>query len=107
MAQLRQDYEKIRSMNTEVIAVGPESREDFIKFWTEHEMPFTGVPDPDHLIAEPYGQQVKFLKAGRLPAMFVIDRNGLIRAQHFGNSMSDIPTDNDLFKVLEKLNQEG
>ena len=38
--------------------------------------------------------------------MFVIDRNGLIRAQHFGNSMSDIPTDNDLFKVLEKLNEE-
>ena len=80
--------------------------EDFIKFWTEHEMPFVGVPDNEHRIAEPYGQQVKLLKAGRLPALFVIDKNGLIRAKHFGSSMSDIPTDDDLFTILEKLNRE-
>jgi peroxiredoxin Q/BCP len=57
MAQLRQDYQKFVERNTEIITVGPEDANSFTKWWHEHEMPFTGIPDPTHEIAKLYNQQ--------------------------------------------------
>jgi peroxiredoxin len=106
MAQLRHDYEEIKNLNTEVIAVGPEAMKAFNDFWVPEKMPFIGIPDPQHKIAKVYGQQVKLAKFGRLPAQFIIDREGLIRFQHFGSSMSDIPEDKDVMELLRTLNEE-
>jgi peroxiredoxin len=103
MAQLRQDIERFKKLNTVVIAVGPEDHRAFAEWWHKENMPFTGIPDPEHRIADLYGQQVKFMKLGRLPAQFVIDRAGLIRFKHLGSSMKDIPTNDEVLSILEKL----
>ena len=91
MAQLRRDYQKFVERNTEVIAIGPEDTKSFTYWWHSHEMPFVGIADPEHIIAKAYGQQVKLIKLGRMPASLLIDKNGKIRYKHFGESMSDIP----------------
>jgi hypothetical protein len=70
-------------------------------------MPVTGIADPHQIIAKLYGQETKILKLGRMPALFVIDREGLIRFRHHGKSVSDIPPNNDIFDLLEKLNNES
>jgi len=106
MAQLRQDYLKFTERNTEIIAVGPEDNQTFADWWHENKMPFIGIADPSHVIAKAYGQQVKVLHMGRMPASFIIDREGYIRYQHFGESMSDIPEDLAVLSVLDDLNQE-
>ncbi len=106
MAQLRQDYQKFVELNTEVIAVGPEDAAAFSEWWHKENMPFTGIPDPKHEIANLYGQKVNPLKFGRMPAMFVIDIQGRIRYQHYGDSMSDIPSDEDVLKLVGDLNKE-
>jgi peroxiredoxin len=106
MAQLRQDYEEFVQRGTEVIAIGPESTEPFARWWREHEMPFPGVADPEHLIASVYGQQVRMAKLGRMPASILIDRNGYIRYKHFGESMSDIPKDRLVLSLIDELNEE-
>jgi len=69
-------------------------------------MPFPGIPDPEHKIAGLYGQKVKFLKLGRMPALVIIDKRGRIRYGHYGESMSDIPTDDQLLSLLDELNKE-
>ncbi len=107
MAQLRQDYPKFVEHNTEVIAVGPEDAKDFTAWWHEHQMPFIGIPDPRHDVAKLYGQQVNFLKWGRMPALTVIDKEGKIRLMHYGDSMSDIPEDEEVLSLLDKLNKEA
>jgi peroxiredoxin len=107
MAQLRQDYPKFVDRNTEVIAVGPENAQDFTAWWHEHQMPFIGIPDPQHDIAKLYGQQIKILKFGRMPASTVIDKEGRIRLMHYGDSMSDIPEDEEVLSLLDKLNKEA
>jgi peroxiredoxin len=107
MAQVRQDYPKFVERKAEVIAVGPEDARDFSAWWHQHEMPFTGIPDPQHDIAKLYGQQSKLLKWGRLPALTVIDKEGKIRLMHYGDSMSDIPEDEEVLSLLDKLNQEA
>jgi len=49
-------------------------------------------------------QEVKPLKLGRMPALLIIDKQGIIRYAYYGDSMDDIPENEDLFEVLENLN---
>jgi peroxiredoxin len=106
MAQLRRDYQKFVERNTEVIAIGPEDAGSFADWWHEHQMPFTGIADPEHVIAKMYGQQVKLVKLGRMPASLLIDRDGNIRFSHFGESMSDIPENEQVLSLIDELNSE-
>ncbi len=76
MAQLRRDYQEFVDRETEIIAVGPEGPEAFADWWHKHQMPFIGIGDPQHVIAKMFGQKVKLLKLGRMPAQFVIDKEG-------------------------------
>jgi peroxiredoxin len=41
-----------------------------------------------------------------MPALFIIDRDGLVRFSHHGQSMSDIPENRDVLNILQKLNEE-
>jgi peroxiredoxin len=107
MAQLRQDYPQFVSRNTEIIAIGPETTKAFAEWWHEHQMPFTGIADPNHVIADTYGQQVKLIKLGRMPASLVIDKDGAIRFKHFGESMSDIPLSQEMLLLIDDLNNEA
>jgi peroxiredoxin Q/BCP len=103
MAQLRRDYQEFVKREAEVIAIGPEKPEPFADWWRSHDMPFIGLPDPDHSVSRRYGQQVKLLKLGRLPAQLVIDKRGLIRYAHYGSSMSDIPENKEILAILDQL----
>jgi peroxiredoxin len=106
MASLRQDYQKFVDLNTEVIAVGPENETDFADYWQKNAMPFPGIADPQHITANLYGQEVKPLKLGRMPALFIIDKGGLIRFKHLGQSMSDIPNNAEVLSILKQLNSK-
>jgi peroxiredoxin len=106
MAQLRQGYDKFKDKEAEIIAVGPEDTKTFAEYWHKEKMPFTGIPDPKHLIADLYGQKINPLKFGRMPALVVIDKEGRIRHAHYGESMSDIVSNQEVFSLLDKLNKE-
>jgi peroxiredoxin Q/BCP len=107
MAQLRQDYQKFVERNAEIITVGPEDADAFTKWWQDHQMPFIGIPDPKHDIGKLYNQQFKLLRGGRLPALAVIDKEGKIRLMHYADLPSDIPPDEEVLSLLDKLNKEG
>ena len=106
MAQLRQDYAQFEGENTTILVVGPENAEAFSRYWQENELPFVGLPDPKHSVLKLYGQEIKLFKFGRMPAMVVIDRQGMVRFVHYGHSMSDIPENADVLGTLRALNQE-
>ena len=76
------------------------------KFWEENDLQFVGLPDPEHKVLNTYGQQVKLFKLGRMPAQVIIDKKGIVRYAHFGNSMSDIPENSEILGMLAKLNQQ-
>lgn len=106
MAQLRQDYEQFVQREAEILIVGPEDQPAFVSQWEKEGFPFVGLADPDHKVAGQYGQQVKLLKMGRMPALMVIDKQGEVRFKHYGNSMSDIVSNSELFEVLDYVNAE-
>ncbi len=106
MAQLRRSYQDFVRRDAEIIAIGPEGPEAFADWWHKHEMPFIGIGDPQHVIAKLFGQQVKLLKLGRMPAQFVIDREGRIRSLHYGESMQDIMPDEEVLALLDQIDAE-
>ena len=66
-------------------------------------MPFVGLPDPDHSVARMYRQEVNLFKLGRMPLSCVIDKKGYVRYVHYGASMRDIPTNDELLQVIDEL----
>jgi peroxiredoxin Q/BCP len=106
MAQLRQDYQKFVDRDAEIVVVGPDSKQAFVDYWQKEELPFVGLADPTHTVAKRYGQEVKLLQLGRMPALMVIDKVGQVAHTHYGGSMQDIPPNPALLAILDRLNQE-
>ena len=106
MAQLRDDFRKFEELDTVIAAVGPENADTFKNYWAENDLPFIGLPDPTHSVLKLYGQEVNLFKLGRMPAMVIIDKSGLVRFVHYGHDMADIPDNNDVLQSLRTINLE-
>jgi peroxiredoxin Q/BCP len=106
MAQLRQDFKEYDRRDVEILVVGPDDQAAFKEYWAKNDLPFTGLPDPDHRVSNLYGQQVKIFRMGRMPAMTLIDKDGKIRFFHYANSMSDIPPNKAVLSYIDKLVEE-
>jgi peroxiredoxin Q/BCP len=104
LARLRDGYETFRSRGAEILAVGPNPAAVFQQYWKNERIPFIGLPDPDHLVAKIYRQEVNLFKLGRMPLNCVIDAKGYVRYAHYGKSMSDIPSNDELLYVIDELN---
>jgi peroxiredoxin Q/BCP len=100
---LRLDYEKFRARGAEVLVIGPEDEASFRREWLANSYQFVGLADPDHSVSTLYGQQVKLLKMGRLPALVVVDPAGRIRFRHYGESMRDIVSNEAALAALDEV----
>lgn len=88
----------------EVLAVGPDDEATFKRYWSDEQIPFIGMSDPNHSVARMYRQEVNLFKLGRMPLSCVIDAEGYIRFAHYGASMQDIPSTQELWNVIDTLN---
>jgi len=104
LARLRDGYTEFTGRDAEILAIGPDSREKFVKYWRENDLPFPGLPDPNKRVSKIYKQEVNLFKLGRMPLNAVVDRTGYIRFLHYGYSMSDIPDNETLLQVIDELN---
>lgn len=100
---MRQDFQKFTARDVEIIAIGPDGPNAFRRYWEEEQLPFTGCADVGSKVAAQFDQKVNWLKFGRMPAEFIIDRDGTIRYFHYGDSMSDIPGNAEILDVIETL----
>ena len=102
---MRHDYALFQQRSAEIIALGPDGPNAFKRYWESEQIPFIGLPDIKSRIADIYYQEVNPLKLGRMPAIFVIDRQSMIRYAHYGDSMKDIPPNQVILDVLDQLPQ--
>lgn len=103
MAQLRRDSDEFANRNTKVVVVGPEKPEKFQDYFSQHSLPFIGLPDPKHSVLKLYGQQVKIFKFGRMPAQVLIDKQGTVRFVHYGHDMTDIPKTTEMLALIDQI----
>jgi peroxiredoxin len=105
MAQLRQEFPEYDKRETTILVIGPENAAAFARYFSQHDLPFTGLPDPAHIVLDLYGQQIKLVKLGRMPAQVLIDKTGMARCVHYGRSMSDIPSNPEMLALIDEINQ--
>jgi peroxiredoxin Q/BCP len=103
---LRQSHQEFERRGAAVIVLGPDGPNAFRQYWAENDMPFTGLADLRSRVAARYEQEVNLFKFGRMPALFVIDRNGMVRYAHYGDSMQDIPSNETVLAALEEIERE-
>jgi peroxiredoxin len=103
LARLREAYGNFTRRGAEILAVGPNPVHVFQQYWNNENIPFVGLPDPDHSVARLYRQEVNLFKLGRMPLNCIIDAKGYVRFAHYGSSMSDIPTNEELLHVIDEL----
>ena len=103
MAQLRQDYKRFVILSTEIMVIGPDNAELFQKYWMKEDLPFIGLPDPEHKILKLYGQEASLFKLGRLPAQMLVDKSGMLRYVHYGHSMADIPSNKEIINLIKAI----
>ena len=107
MARLRDEYDRFTSRGAEILAVGPNPTAPFKQYWKNENIPFIGLPDPDHKVASKYRQEVNLFKLGRMPLNCIVDAKGYIRFAHYGASMQDIPGNEALLEVIDELNKSS
>jgi peroxiredoxin len=105
MAQLRQDFLEFKKRQTVILVVGPENAAAFRKYFSENNLLFSGLPDPEHSVLKTYGQEIKLFKFGRMPAQVLVDRTGMARFIHYGHDMTDIPKNEEMLALIDSLNQ--
>ncbi len=104
---MRDHYTDFTLRGAEILAVGPNDKDSFKKYWEKENIPFIGLPDPDHVVAKEYRQEVNLFKLGRMPLNCIVDIEGRIRYVHYGSSMSDIPDNETFLNVIDQINESS
>lgn len=102
---MKRDFKEFTSRSATIVVIEPHDMEKVAEYWKKEELPMIGIPDEDGKLAKLYGQEWNMLKLGRMPALFVIDRKGALAFAQYGKSMSDIPKNSEMLKVLDGLRE--
>jgi peroxiredoxin Q/BCP len=103
LAQLRQHHAGFVERDAEILVVGPDLPAVFKLYWAKEKLPFHGLADPKHTVADRYGQEVSLMKLGRMPAILIVDKKGRIRFTHYAENMRHYPTTQEMYEVLNSL----
>ncbi len=96
MMQLHQDIDKFNEKKIKIVDICPEKESKVEAFIAKNKLNLDLVSDNSHNIANKYGQQVKLLKLGRMPAQIILDGKGEVVFKSFANSMKDIIENKDI-----------
>lgn len=96
------DYQEFRNRKAIIAFIAPLMKWERLRdYWQKENLPFLGIPDPDGILGKLYGQEWNLIKPRRMPALFVVDRKGTIVFSQYAKNMTDIPENQDLFKIPE------
>jgi thioredoxin-dependent peroxiredoxin len=104
---LRDSYEDLRSINTVVLGISPDSPAKLRKFDDKYHLGFTLLSDENHAVAEAYGVWglKKFMGRsfmGVLRASFVIDING--KLQYLMEKVDTKTHNSDIIEYIKNNN---
>ena len=60
--------------------------------------------DQSKSVVKELHQEVVLSKMGRMPAIIILDKKGIVRYAYFGDSMSDIPRNDEVLSILKDIN---
>ena len=102
--RLARDLEKFEALDSELFSITADRYENARRLELRYaKEKFPIYFDRKREVVRLLQQEVKILRLGRLPAVLIIDKEGVIRWAYYGDSLRDIPRNATLLEVLEKL----
>jgi peroxiredoxin len=100
---LRDDHVRFTSAGASVVAIAPESTAAVERYVSQHPVPYAILSDSDHTVFDAYDVASRAMSLGQRPALFVIDRAGIVRFDTVGTQQWQIPTNQQVLTVLSTL----
>jgi peroxiredoxin Q/BCP len=100
---LRDDIDRFKQAGATVLAVAPDTADGVARFVRDNEYPFPLLADTDHAVFDAYDVANKLLSLGQRPAVFVVDRSGIIRLDAVGTQQWQIVSDDKVLALLSSL----
>jgi peroxiredoxin Q/BCP len=100
---LRDDIERFRTAGAQVVAIAPDDAEAVAKFVRDSSYPFPLLADPDHTVFDAYDVVSTMMSLGQRPALFVVDRDGIVRFDSIGSQQWQIPSNDNVLEVVSRL----
>lgn len=100
---MRDDIDRFRQVGASVVAIAPDTAEGVARFVRDNSYPFSLLPDADHAVFDAYDVVSKLMSLGQRPAVFVVDRAGVVRFDSIGTQQWEIPSNDNVLAVLSSL----
>jgi peroxiredoxin len=100
---LRDDIERFTTAGARVVAIAPDTADGVAKFVQGNEYPFSLLPDADHTVFDAYDVVSTMMSLGQRPALFVVDREGIVRFDSIGTQQWQIPSNDNVLAVVASL----
>jgi peroxiredoxin len=100
---LREDIDRFTGAGARVVAIAPDTLDGVEKFVRGNEYPFALLADVDHAVFDAYDVVSTMMSLGQRPALFVVDGEGVVRFDSIGTQQWQIPTNDNVLKVLAGL----
>jgi peroxiredoxin len=100
---LRDDIEQFDQAGAQLVAVAPETPDGVARFVRDRDYPFGLLADPDHVVFDAYDVASTLMSLGQRPALFVVDRGGIVRFDSIGTQQWQIPSNANVLSVLSSM----
>ncbi len=100
---MRDDHDRFTAAGASIVAIAPEDEAAVARYLGRNPVPYAILSDADHTVFDAYDVASRALSLGQRPALFVIDRDGVVRFDSVGTQQWQIPTDEQVLGVLASL----
>jgi peroxiredoxin Q/BCP len=100
---LRADIDRFSQAGAQVVAVAPDGVEGVARFVRDNDYPFPLLADAEHTVFDAYDVINKLSSLGQRPAVFIVDRSGVVRFDSIGKQQWQITSDDDVLEIVSAL----
>ena len=100
---MRADIDRFKQADTRVVAIAPDSADGVARFVRDNDYPFPLLADSEHSVFDAYDVVNRLMSLGQRPAVFVVDRNGVVRFDSIGTQQWQIASNDNVLAVVSSL----
>lgn len=100
---MRDDIQRFQEAGAQVVTIAPDTADGVARFIRDGEYPFPLLADGQHEVFDAYDVINTMMSLGQRPALFVVDRDGVVRFDSIGTQQWQIPTNDNVLKVVASL----
>ena len=86
-----------------MVTIAPDTAEGVAAFVRDKDYPFPLLADAEHVVFDAYDVVNKLMSLGQRPALFVVDRDGIVRFDSIGTQQWQIPSNDNVLAVVSSL----